>query len=60
MRGVVPRQMRVGFGAAEVVDRDDGEIVLLAVLVVRAQDVAPDAPVPVDRNLDRHAVSLMS
>src|SRR6185312_7774602 len=55
VRGVVARQVRVGLGAAEVVDRDDRKIVLLAALVVRAQRVAADASIAVDRHLDRHA-----
>ena len=56
VRGVVARQVRVGLRAAEIVDRDDRDVVLLAVLVMRAQHVAPDAAVAVDGNLDRHGL----
>src|SRR5487761_2302504 len=57
VHGVVSRQMRIGFWAAEVVDRDDRDVVLLAVLVMRSQYVAADAAVTVDGDLDRHGSS---
>jgi hypothetical protein len=44
----------VGLGVAEVVDGDDLDLVRAARLVERAQDVAADAAVAVDRHLDRH------
>jgi hypothetical protein len=49
--------VRVGLGAAEIVDRDDGEIVLLPAFVVRAQNVAADAAVAVDRDFEGHALA---
>ena len=52
MRGVVARQVRIGLGLAEVVDRDDLDVVLLPAFVMRAQDVAADAAVTVDSDFD--------
>jgi hypothetical protein len=46
--------VRVGLGTAEIVDRDDGKVMLLAAFVVGAQDVAADAAVAVDRDFDGH------
>jgi hypothetical protein len=54
MRGVVARQVGVGVRIAEVVDRDDGNLVVATVLVERPEDVASDAAVTIDANLDRH------
>src|SRR5438477_4591019 len=54
VHAVVAREMRVGLRVAEIVQRDELNIVLLAVLVVRPQDVPPDAPVTVDCHFDRH------
>jgi hypothetical protein len=54
VRGVVLGQVRVGGGIAEVVDRDHFEFAGAAGLVDRAQHVATDAAVAVDRDLDRH------
>src|SRR5204862_3140847 len=55
VHGVIAREMRVGLGVAEIVQSDELNIVLLAVFVVRTQDVAPDAPVTVDCYLDCHS-----
>ena len=57
VRRVVAGQVRVGLRAAQIVDRDDREIVLLPAFVVRAQDVAADAAVAVDGDFDGHAFS---
>ena len=54
VRRVVLREVRVRLRIAEVVDRDDLEIVLLASFVVRAKDVAADAAVAVDGDFDGH------
>ena len=59
VRGVVARQMRVGLGAAEIVDGDDRDVVLLAAFVVGAQDVAADAAVAVDGDFDGHSSLLL-
>ena len=53
---VVAQQVGVGFHVAEIVEGDDGEIGA-AGLVNRAQDVAADAPEPVDGDANRHASS---
>ena len=55
VRGVVARQMRVGLRVAEVVDRDELQVVLFAAFIVRAQDVAADAAVTVDRYSNAHS-----
>jgi hypothetical protein len=49
--------MSIGFWITQIVDRDDLDWVLFAALVVGAQDVAPDAAVTVDGNLDGHKKS---
>ena len=54
VRRVVPRQVRVGLGAAEIVDGDDLELAVSAGFVQRTQDVAADAAVTVDCNADGH------
>jgi hypothetical protein len=41
-------------GIAEVVQRDDLDLVRPLALVERAHDVAADAAVPIDANLDCH------
>ena len=53
---VKAEKMRVGLDRAEIVDRDDLDI-LAAGLVDGAQDVAADASEPVDGNLHRHGVN---
>jgi hypothetical protein len=58
VRGVVLRQVRVGLRIAEVVERDDLQVMLLAALVMGAQDVAADAAVAVDGDFDGHALLL--
>ena len=58
VRGVVLREMGVGRGVAEVVDGDDREIVPLPALVVRAEDHAADAAVPVDGDANGHRLLL--
>ena len=57
VRGVVAGQMGVGLGVAEVVDRHDLDFVRAIGFVERAQDVAADAAVAVDRDLDGHECS---
>jgi hypothetical protein len=56
---VVARQMGVRLGVAQVVDGDDGDILLLAAFIKRAQDIAADAAIAIDGNFDGHAVSLL-
>ena len=51
---IVAEQQRVGFRVAQVIDRDQLEIVILA-FEDRAGDKPPDAPEAVDRNPGRHA-----
>ena len=52
VRGVVLQQVRVGLRVAQVVDRDELQLVLLAAFVVGAQHHAPDAAESVDGYLD--------
>ncbi len=54
MRGVVLRQVRIGLRVAEIVDRDDLDLVGALRFVQRAQDVAADSSVTVDTHFDRH------
>ena len=58
--GVVAGEMGVGLGVAEVVDRDDADLVGAPALVEGAEDVAADAPETVDAYLDRHVRFSMS
>src|SRR6185437_1297642 len=51
---VVLRQMRVGLGVAQVVEGDDLHLAGAPAFVDCAQDVAADAAVPVDSDLDGH------
>ena len=53
MHAVEAQQVGVGLDRAEVVDRDDLDV-LAARFDDGAQNVASDAPEPVDRNLHRH------
>ena len=53
---VVAGQMRVGLRIAEIVDRDDLDVVFLAAFVVCTKDVAADAAITIDCNFDRHIV----
>jgi hypothetical protein len=46
--------MRIGLRVAQVIDGDDLDVVLLAALVVRTQDVAADAAIAVDGDFDGH------
>jgi len=55
---VVLEQVGVGRRVAEIVDGDELQAVLLSALVMGAQDVAPDAPEPVDGNLDHPLILL--
>src|SRR2546429_9523116 len=57
VRGVIACQMRVRLTTPQIVDRDDREIVLLAAFVVRAQNVAADAAIAVDRDFDGHSIT---
>src|SRR6185437_9533763 len=54
VHGVIARQVRIGFGVAEIVQGDDLHFPGAAALVERAQDVAADAAVAVDSHLDWH------
>ena len=54
--GVEAQQMGVGLDRAEIVDRHHLDV-LAAALDDGAQDVAPDAPEAVDRDLHRHSLS---
>ncbi len=56
MNAVEAQQMGVGLDRAEIVDRDDLDV-RAAGFDDGAQDVAPDAPEAVDRNLYRHRLS---
>ena len=53
MRAVVLEQQSVGLRIGEVVDRDELEIVIVA-LQQRAGDQPPNPSEPVDRYLGRH------
>ena len=52
--GVVAGEVGVGLGVAEIVDRDDPDLIGAPALVEGAKDVAADASETVDANLDRH------
>jgi hypothetical protein len=54
MGGVVLGQVGIDFRVAQVVDRNDLNIMLLAALVMRTQDVAADAAIAVYCNADGH------
>jgi hypothetical protein len=54
MRRVKLRQMRVGFGIAEIVDGDDLQVMLLATFIVGTQDIAADAAIAIDGNAKGH------
>ena len=54
MRGVVARQVRVCLSVAEIIERYDIEFVGAAVLMDGAHDVAPNAAVAVNTNLNCH------
>ena len=60
VRRVVAGEVGVGLGVAEVVHRDDHDVVLLAALVVGAEDVSADAAVAVDGDADGHGGGLQS
>ena len=53
MGRIIGEQQRVRLGIGEIVDRDELEIVILA-LENHPRDQPPDAPEPVDRYLRRH------
>ena len=57
VRRVITRKVRIRFRTAEVVDRDDRKVVLLAAFVMRAQNVAADAAVAIDRDFDGHSIT---
>ena len=46
MHGVVLREVGIGLRVAEIVDRQDPNLVGSTTLVQRAQDVPPDPTVP--------------
>jgi len=54
MGGIVFGQVGIDFGVAEVVDRNNLNVMLLPAFVVRPQDVAANAPVAVDCHPNRH------
>jgi hypothetical protein len=54
VRRVVACEVCVGLDGAQVVHRDDLQVVLLAALVMGAEDVAADAAVAVDGDADGH------
>ena len=54
VHGVETRQMSIGIGIAQVVDRDDLDLARVLALVERAQNVAADAPVTIDPHFDCH------
>ena len=54
VRGVVPGEVGIGLGIAEIVDRDDPDLVGTSALVEGAEDVPSDASETVDAYLDRH------
>src|SRR5207249_8939728 len=56
MHGVVTRQVRVGLRAAEIVKRNDREIMLFPAFVMCAKDIAADAAIAVDGDFDGHGV----
>ncbi len=53
---VVARQMGIGLRVAQVVDRDDLDLVRALRLEQRAQNVSSDTAVAVDAHLDSHVV----
>ena len=55
MRGVVLRQPGADLGVVEGDGGDDLQVVSPAPLVMGTQDVAVDAAMAIDGNLDRHA-----
>src|SRR6185295_12746245 len=54
VRRVVLREVRIRLRVAEVVHRDDLNLIGALRFIERAQDVAADASVTVDTYLDRH------
>ena len=54
MHGVVARQVRIGFGAAQIVHRDDLDVLVAPGFVQGTQDIAADAAVAVDGDADGH------
>src|SRR2546425_11135723 len=60
MRRVVLQQVGVGLGVAQVVDGQELQAVLLAALVMGAQDHAPDPAEAVDGYLNRHFNTLLT
>ena len=57
MGGVVLGQVRVGLGVAEVVDRDDLDLLSATGFVQRTQNVAANATVTVDGDLNCHGTA---
>src|SRR5262249_42896081 len=54
MRGVIFREVHVGLGIAKIVERHDLHFAVALRLVKRTQDVAPNAAITVDADLDCH------
>src|SRR4051794_27176980 len=59
MRRVVFEKVGIRLRVAQVVQRDELQAVLLAALIMRPEDVAPNAPKTVDCNLD-HRITLLT
>jgi len=58
MHRIVTRQMSVGFGVPQVVDRDDFDLVFALPLIQRAQHVPADTPISIDADFDCHHLVL--
>jgi hypothetical protein len=58
--GVEARQMRVGLGVAQIIDRGDLDPARVLSLVQRPQSIAANAPITVDAYLDCHCWSPVS
>jgi hypothetical protein len=57
MHTVIPEQMRIGFNATQIIDRNAFHIAAIA-FDHRTQNKAPDAPEPIDGNLHGHDIFL--
>ena len=59
VRGVVLRQVGIDAGIAQIVDGHDFDIVFFTAFIVGAQDIAADATITVDSDLDSHIAFLL-
>src|ERR1700738_660936 len=57
VHGIETRQMNIGVGVPQVVDRDHLDLVRVPALIECAQNIAADAPIAIDSHLDCHRVS---